>query len=234
MKKIISTTLILLLGCFSAASHSVPVQTFTGLITIDDSINGPSNLVGTNFSIDGDGVFDLNLAYGGVNINSIFGWNATARESSAGSAEIIVISGLNARLFNSGEMIGPGATTVSSANLGNADTFGGFDGEFVPDDDPLFGTKRGFIGFSFTIGGNTHYGWADVEVDITGDFGAGNLNLYGYGYETDPDTAIAAGAGGGSTGTPTTVNVPLPLWSILAFALLLLVIGNSIIRKRSV
>lgn len=142
--------------------HAVAVQTFSGLLSIGDAANGIGNLVGTNFSIDGDGVFDLNLAYGGSNINSIFGWNANAREASPGSAQIITTTGNEARLFLASETIGPGSTTVADALLGSADTFGGAAGAFVPDSDPLFGAKRGHIGFTFLIGGNTHYGWADV------------------------------------------------------------------------
>lgn len=187
----------------SGTANAVPVQTFSGLLAIGDNVNNTGDLVGLNFSIDGDGVFDLNLAYGGQKINSIFGWNANARESSPGSAQIITSSANYAKLFASGELIGPGGTTAADGLLGSADTYGGADGNFLPDD-PLYGKKRGFIGFSFLIGGNTHYGWADVEVDVEGDFGQGFLNLYGYGYETLANTAIAAGAG--------TVPVPAAAW----------------------
>lgn len=108
--------------------NAAPVQTFSGLLSIGDAANGISNLVGTNFSIDGDGVFDLNLAYGGSNINSIFGWNANAREASPGSALIITTTGNEAKLFLAGETIGSGGTTVADALLGSADTFGGATG----------------------------------------------------------------------------------------------------------
>lgn len=200
-KRISIVAIVILLS--SGNAYAAAVQTFSGLLPIGDSVNTPGVLIGTNFSIDGDGTFDLNLAYGGTNINSIFGWNANARESSPGSAQIFVTSGNFARMFALGESIGPGGTAVADALLGAADDFGGADGNFVPDD-PLFGKKRGFIGFSFLIGGNTHYGWADVEVDVEGDFGEGFLNLYGYGYETDADTANLAGAG--------IVPLPAAIW----------------------
>ena len=189
----------------TATAHAVPVQTFSGLLSIGDAANGISDLVGTNFSIDGDGVFDLNLAYGGSNINSIFGWNANARAASPGSAQIITSTVNEARLFLAGELIGSGGTTTDDAILGSADTMGGTPaGAFVPSPDSLSGTSRGFIGFSFLIGGNTHFGWADVEVDLTGNFEDGYLNLYGYGYETSANSAIAAGAG--------VVPVPAAAW----------------------
>jgi len=201
------TVLTALLVTVATLSQAAPVQTFAGLVAIGDDINSASNLVGLNFSIDGDGIFDLNLAYGGIAINSFFGWNAAAREASSGSAAVFTDGTRQAMLFAANEMIGPGATTVASAQLGSADVFGGSSGAFAPSPDPLSGSQRGFIGFSFLIGGATHYGWADVEVDLQGDFGDGFLNLYGYGYETTADTAIAAGAGA--------VPLPAAIWLLL-------------------
>lgn len=54
---------------------------------------------------------------------------------------------------------------------------------------------RGFVGFRFNIGGNTHYGWLDVEVRGTfGPANTGGIFFFGAAYESTPNTPIAAGA----------------------------------------
>ena len=48
----------------------------------------------------------------------------------------------------------------------------------------------GFVGLRFLIGGETHYGW--MEINNYSGIAAGQL--LGWAYETRPDTPIAAGA----------------------------------------
>ncbi|RKY24127.1 MAG: hypothetical protein DRP62_04460 [Planctomycetota bacterium] len=190
MKKLLMICVVIgLILVVSSPLAAIPVQTFTGEWAISDNENG------TSFSIDGDGTFDINLAWFGYSVNSIFAWDAIVRQASAGSAGIVSSEDENgcivSKRFASDELIGP-----ASGNL-NGYTKAGYwmewggppieGGEFLDE-------TRGYVGFSFHIGPDTHWGWAEISIDLSGDPGEGWLILYGYGYETEPDTPIAAGA----------------------------------------
>ncbi len=187
----------------STSVSAAPVQTFTGPLEIKDDVNSPSVLVGVDFDIDGNGTFDLNLAWGGILVNSIFAWDADARSATPGSASILESSSGIAKKFSAGEGIGPGVTPSSSefAVAGSEEFMSGeTTGEFWDHN----GTGlRGFLGFSFLVFGATHYGWADIELDLE-DTESGTMILHGHAYETLADTAILAG-------TPA-VPVPAAIW----------------------
>ena len=190
MKKSITVCIVIGFTLFiSRPLAAVPVQTFTGEWAISD------NSAGTSFSIDGDGTFDINLAWWGYSVNSIFAWDAIVREASFGSAGIVSSEDGNgytvSKRFVLNDLIGP-----ASGNL-NGFTEPGYwmewGGPPVEGGEFLDGT-RGYVGFSFQIGPDTHWGWAEISVDLSGDPGDGWLILYGYGYETEPDTPVPAGA----------------------------------------
>ena len=51
--------------------------------------------------------------------------------------------------------------------------------------------KHGYLGLAFVIGGETHYGWAAIEVN--GVYGYLSSTLTGYAYQTTPGKSIKAG-----------------------------------------
>lgn len=57
-------------------------------------------------------------------------------------------------------------------------------------DGGAFLDTRGFLGVQFQIGGNTHFGWVDLEVDAI----LGATRIYGWAYESFADTQIKVGA----------------------------------------
>jgi len=58
--------------------------------------------------------------------------------------------------------------------------------------------KKRYLGLKFEINGQTHYGWARLNVDVNGRNITGTLT--GYAYETIPDKPIIAGNRGSTTG----------------------------------
>ena len=56
--------------------------------------------------------------------------------------------------------------------------------------------KNKYLGFKFTINGETHFGWARINADYTfAKGGQSMINVYlsGYAYESTPNMAIGAG-----------------------------------------
>ena len=49
---------------------------------------------------------------------------------------------------------------------------------------------RGYMGISFDIAGETHYGWMDIMVDTANPY----AEIYGWGYETEAGVSVYAGA----------------------------------------
>jgi len=58
------------------------------------------------------------------------------------------------------------------------------------------GAERRFLGFRFKINGETHYGWARLNVVISDSYPGLTTILTGYAYETIPGKAIKAGQTG--------------------------------------
>jgi hypothetical protein len=68
-------------------------------------------------------------------------------------------------------------------------SYGGFAGDWANDGK---GVNNRYLGFAFTVNGETHFGWARLNVH----FLVGALPkaiLTGYAYETEPNTAIVTG-----------------------------------------
>jgi hypothetical protein len=185
------TTLVLTLGALVAStSNAAPVEVFGGEFAIGDGSSG------FNIDLNTDGVFDLNFAYFGVSVNSIFGWDGVVR-SPGGAADTKFAAFLDGNKFfvhprlEAGDPIGPLLINDSSFGaIAYESFFDGFDGG------PWLDQERGYVGFSFTAddGKAVHYGWAEVEMDNFDNTDDGFLVLYRIGYETDPGVEIAAGA----------------------------------------
>lgn len=180
---------------FPTGAESAPVQ--TGDFPIPIEITDGS--AGLDFDIDSDGTDDLNLAWWGTSVNSIFAWDAVVR-APTGSPATAIISlqdpNLNeiAKRLAAQQLIGPATGTSDPFTRAAYENFfdGTFGGNFY--DETFSQMIRGYVGLPFDIGGNTHWGWADVSVDHLGDTGTGTLLLHGYGYETLPNTPVPAGA----------------------------------------
>ncbi|MDO5760322.1 MAG: T9SS type A sorting domain-containing protein [Bacteroidota bacterium] len=54
-----------------------------------------------------------------------------------------------------------------------------------------------YVGFKFQNGSNTHYGWAKLSLEGSGENTA--VKLYGYAYQSTPNTSITAGETGGTS-----------------------------------
>jgi hypothetical protein len=93
---------------------------------------------------------------------------------------------------------------------------------------PWVDVTRRYLGLKFSIGGQTHYGWARLNVvTFTGLFKSGGTYavLTGYAYETVPNTPIvtgktkgaAADVSGTHQSTPPhhsrQVRAPRPVWA---------------------
>ena len=139
-----------------------------------------------NYDFNGDGVTDLTLALN-LQKNSC-GYVITAAETPApeNGAEGKPLAPLQA-----GDQIGPNqeffGEPQTMANL----TWCGhwsYTGPWPQS------TVR-YLGVSFLIDGETHYGWASVEFDVILTFGPPKLvaKLTGYAYETVPGVPINAG-----------------------------------------
>jgi hypothetical protein len=93
-----------------------------------------------------------------------------------------------------GRTIGPSARfTPAEALMANYSSYGNYFSGLWPD----AAGKTKYLGIRFLINGETHYGWARLNVKYSysgGDIGA---LLTGYAYQTQPNEPILAGATGG-------------------------------------
>ena len=164
--------------------------TLTDTIDIDMNNDGIVDFqfrgLGTSFSSTGayPFAFRSNLAQMyGVN-GGAYGFAATSIYGSAGFA---------AEALNSGDNIGSAAVfnTNTWATVGRllSSSFSGYGFSSVVG--PLTGAGEKFIGVSFDIGGNLHYGW--IRIDLAAD--AGSYTIFDYAYEDQPNVAINAGDG---------------------------------------
>lgn len=134
-------------------------------------------------------------------VDFVFGVNVTAVsvQGSGGNQYLIAPSpppniGGPVAPVGAGFEIGPNSGNVDELDWYNSNPFYsdiviGLSG---PDGFVLIGAfvgQRAYMGISFDIGGDTHYGWIDMYVS---DIGPGAL-IYGWGYESDPNTSILAG-----------------------------------------
>jgi len=169
-------------------AHADPVQIFGGEFAITDGI------AGLNIDVNADGIFDLNFAYYGVSVNSIFAWDGVVNNASA-AADI--------RFGGSFDENGRSVHTrfAPDAEIGPAIDSGVDFGVIAYEEffEKSFGgnwtdQESGFLGFSFlddTAG--RHYGWAELKMDNSDDTGFGSMILIRIAYETAVDTPIAAG-----------------------------------------
>lgn len=168
-------------------AHAAPVETFGGELAVGDSIAGLS------VDVNADGFFDINFAYFGITVNSIFAWDGVFRAADGiPDARFAAALDANDRLvhprFDAGDTIGP--AQILGAEFGAVayeEFFSGISGG------PWLDQEQGYAGFSFLIDGERHYGYAELAIDNSKNTDDGFLVLYRIAYETDPDTPIVAG-----------------------------------------
>lgn len=136
------------------------------------------------FDINGDGIPDILFTWGTVGYGSYVGASPEAGNGIVGAPG-------SAAALPWGTRIGPKDAFVTTAELmmeragchSKCSTFG-----------PWAGKYNRFLGVKFTIGGETHYGW--VNLNMT----RGSGTITGYAYETIPNKPLVAGEKTESTG----------------------------------
>lgn len=148
------------------------------------------------FDIDGDSVDDYSLdLFGGTDAYAY--WNILGSNQ-------VVTSGSDVDALTGGVVVGPGQNYGSGGKLAKAKASGSTGGQW-----PSNLVDPRFVGLQFLIGGQTHYGWARVGVDVDGPAGVAQGVVYDWAYDDTPGAAIT---------TPGTASVPEPS-SLALFAL---------------
>ena len=160
-------------------------------VTLDESLSGTFS--GLSYAVDYAGA-QLNTT-----VNQWAGENVITGTGRSASSDFVLVN------IPQGSSVGAGNSWGSgSAILGiNADISIPLLGYSTNvQSGPMIGTT-GFIGLKFDVGGNTHYGWARVEVTANGEI----LSIKDYAYDGTPNTAIVAGeTGSGPVGINEAAN----------------------------
>jgi hypothetical protein len=184
-----------LAACGASVCGAEPVQVFGGELAIGD------NASGFVIDVNSDGRFDVEFAYFGISVNSIFGWDGFIRQEDPGS-EVRFGGGLDGNdravhdRFAEGAEIGPAIDGGFPFGAIAYESF--FDGLSGGD---WLDMQPGFVGFSFlATDGGRHYAWAEVAIDNEDNYEDGFLILTRIAYETEAGVPIAAGDDGSDPG----------------------------------
>jgi hypothetical protein len=130
--------------------------------------------------------------------------------------------------FGAGSLVGPSQNFSTGYFFpASGTTNAAFQGDVGP-----FGVwhpwpSTGYLGVRFGIGGNTHYGWVQIEQYYTlNPQPLARITILDYAYEDVPNTPIPAGAAA-SPSIPT-----LSEWGLITFVLLLLSFGTIYVGRR--
>jgi hypothetical protein len=134
-----------------------------------------------------------NVNYAGAQMNNFPG-NQWAGENVITGTGTSASSSFGLANIPQGSSIGPGnswdsSSTLVGLNINVSIPLLGYSTNIQSG--PMIGTT-GFIGLKFSVGGNTHYGWARVEVTPNGEI----LSIKDYAYDGTPNTPIVAGETG--------------------------------------
>jgi hypothetical protein len=107
----------------------------------------------------------------------------------------VMFAGGYAQALGSGASIGPnGAFQSSPVRIERA--FFLSDSSYARGYGPWTNVTDRYLGLSYVVNGQTHYGWARFNVALSGDLSTGAVitaTFTGYAIETTPDTPILAG-----------------------------------------
>lgn len=139
-----------------------------------------------DIDLDRDGRTDLIVSAGAAHTRYLFNSGASIQPAS-GSDLRFTQTALGAGATVDGSMVfsGGGFFEEASAHIDAFDPLG------ILHVDMPGGDVAGSYGFSFTSGGATHYGWADVGVHADPYVAAAGIE---WAYESDPNTPITVGA----------------------------------------
>ncbi len=205
---------VVLVGAVSTADASITYINFNNQVftdTVPDNGSSTYFTSGTagNFDFNKDGVIDFRLrqrasANSGSNLTNLAGFAAPT----TGTINVVGASnsGNNypSRLA-AGATIGTGATflTLATGVTGYLASKSGFSAsQWVS----ATGPATGFVGISFTAGGQLYYGWVGLSVAGQDASTPYAITLSGIAYENVPNTAIIAGqTTGGAVPEPSSV-----------------------------
>lgn len=196
-------------GASMAAAHvaeaaPVHVNPVDFSISIDTSSGSQAY---HQLDLNGDGVDDFELG-----LYRFLGFSITSSTTSSGSSTFttsyfgtgsatmrglqmgngVLANGSNrVQQLSSGATIGPGGNFQELGRIRTASTYSFSNtnviGTWAPGVD-------GFAGLQFRIGGQTHFGWIRLQMDVGAVTELPNrLTVRDWAYESSPDTAIAAG-----------------------------------------
>lgn len=162
-----------------------------------------------NFVIPNNGAYGIDFNHDGIKdfwIGSFFGIGACGdRGGPQGSANVspvnsgagVILTGAFAAALAAGEPVGPAQSFSEHQTLLMFFNYfcGRVEGNWL-------NVSNHYLGLEFQIGGQTHYGWAELSVNGS-DHGL-TTTVVGFAYETDPDTEIITG----QTGEPNACAPP--------------------------
>ena len=150
-------------------------------------VNPDSTVVGDVFEIDLDNDGNPEFTIGHASYAGVMAVQIYTANNAAG-----IIGYSNAYKYatklNAGDSVGPNQAFINLGNTWGTLAYDGPYGQFGQ----WHGTVDGYVGFSFTMAGNTHYGW--IRLDVAQD--ASFFIIKSYAYEDAADTPILAGATG--------------------------------------
>jgi hypothetical protein len=191
-------------GLAGAAALAAGTHAYAGIVVVpppadlpnlgEGTVNpGPGDFDPAFWDIDGDGNDDVGFNFRNIS-NTIFEWQANFFPAAAGN-QVVGYSGF---------FLDYASNLAAGTTIDGASTFVGVDpappnyfnvalgSEYYYAPYGGFGsvdsTVRGFIGIKFSVGGNTHYGWAEIEAGESL-----GLIFYGAAYNDTPDAPIDAG-----------------------------------------
>lgn len=157
--------------------------------------------------------FNVAQTWANFSSQSYFFWNrGFFIPNTAGAAAVLAGSGLPADLSASA-VIGPGANFGKGNSYGLLFTYGPSGGGTRYHHRGNFTNKVNYVGFKFSVEGQTHFGWARMFVTL-GPGGYGNttattIHLPAYGFETAPNKAITVNENCKDNGQPVGQATPL-------------------------
>lgn len=192
MKKITSKKILnygamsaALLGAANAAGQVVYTD-----VDPDETIT-TATTGGFNIDMNGDSTFDFNpqvfdAAGGPGAVLFTTGSGSNGNQGSNGNGFL----GFSAGGFNYPSNLSSGAVIDGAASF-QIDVRGDLNFYSCAYTNSQFcgGVTDRFLGVSFEVAGNTHYGWIRLDLDASGD----NFVIKDFAYEATPDTAIEAG-----------------------------------------
>lgn len=168
------------------------------------------------WDVNGDGTVDFNFSFRQPQIVGGLDWQASVFPLNGAG---VVATGAAGDFF--ALRLGTGAT------IGSSSTFLGAPGQAILREnfngtgagDFAGANANGFIGFSFTVGANTFYGWLNLTVTRSSGGGITGIDFISAAYENTPGTAI-------------TTAIPEP--GSLALAAVAGLAGLAVARRRRV